>query len=129
MITDKMQMLAAARAKVAELERAISADLNHELAALPSQYGFENAAAFIAAVRKAARGRVNGRRGARHAGAAGRNAPKKRTRAKITEETRKEVKKLVEGGKTAREVANIVGISEPSVANIKKALGLTRQRK
>jgi transposase len=39
------------------------------------------------------------------------------------------VKKLVQDGKTGSEVAKLVGISLPSVQNIKKALGLVKERK
>jgi DNA-binding CsgD family transcriptional regulator len=37
---------------------------------------------------------------------------------------RAEVKKLFEAGQTGAEIANAVGISLPSVQNVKKALGL-----
>ena len=53
----------------------------------------------------------------------------RRRRAKITNETRTQVKKLVEAGKTGAEIAKTVGISLPSVQNIKKALGLVQSRK
>ena len=48
--------------------------------------------------------------------------------AKITDQTRSEVKKLVEGGKTGAEIAKALKISLPSVQNIKKALGLVKAR-
>jgi hypothetical protein len=44
----------------------------------------------------------------------------------ITDETRAKVKALVEAGKTGAEIAAEVGISLPSVQNIKKALGLVK---
>jgi hypothetical protein len=53
----------------------------------------------------------------------------KRHRAVITDDTRKDVKKLVEAGKTGGEIAKVLGISLPSVQNIKKALGLVKAKK
>ena len=56
----------------------------------------------------------------------GRGGNGRRRRAKITDETRDELKKLVQAGKTGNEIAKTLGISLPSVQNIKKALGLVR---
>ena len=53
---------------------------------------------------------------------------RRRKRAKITDETREQVKKMVAEGKTGAEIAKTVGISLPSVQNIKKAAGLVNQR-
>jgi hypothetical protein len=53
---------------------------------------------------------------------------KRRKRSVITDETRSSVKKLVEGGKTGSQIAKALGISLPSVQNIKKALGLVKPR-
>ncbi|MGH7959273.1 MAG: helix-turn-helix domain-containing protein [Opitutaceae bacterium] len=127
MTSDKLQELTAARAKLAALEQSIAVELNQELAALPARYGFESPAAFIDAVRTAS-GKRRGRKpgSASAAPAAGK---RKRKRAKITDDTRAEVKKLVGAGKSAAEIAKAVGISEPSVANIKKALGLVRKKR
>jgi hypothetical protein len=127
MLTNSLKELADAKAKVAELETAVSAELNAALRALPSQYGFDSMAAFISAVRAA-----SGKRRGRKPGTAKAAAVKvagKRKRAKITDAMRDEVKKLVEAGKTAKEIAKAVGISQPSVANIKKALGLVGKKK
>jgi hypothetical protein len=67
------------------------------------------------------------------AGAAKTTAPakgkKRRTRAVVTDATRGEVKQLVEAGKTGAEIAKAVGVSLPTVQNIKKALGLVLKRK
>ncbi len=52
----------------------------------------------------------------------------KSARAIITDGTRVEVKKLVEAGRTGHEIAKAVGISLPSVQNIKKQLGLVRRK-
>ena len=49
--------------------------------------------------------------------------------AAITDAVRAEVKALVKAGKTGSQVAKALGISLPSVQNIKKALGLVRKSK
>lgn len=54
---------------------------------------------------------------------------RRRKRAKITEETRAKVKELVAAGKTGSEIAKTLGISLPSVQNIKSAAGLVNKRK
>lgn len=122
MVTDKIKELEATKARVAKLEQTIASQLNKELAALPGQYGFASVDAFCKAV-KAAGGKRRG--SAKSAGATGK---KRRKRSVITDETRAEVKKLVEAGKTGAEIATAVGISLPSVQNIKKALGLVAKK-
>ena len=121
MVTSKIKELEAARAKVAALEQAIATELKKELATLPAKFGFESTAAFIAALRAATgkRGKVGGAP----------KAGKRRKRAVITDETRASVKKLVEAGKTGGAISKALGISLPSVQNIKKALGLVKNRK
>jgi hypothetical protein len=130
MVTDKIKALAAARAKLASLEQSLADELNKELASLPARYGYQSAADFAKAV-TAAGGGGKGRRG-RKAGVAGAakaaGGKKRRTRAVITDETRAQVKKMVSDGKTGAEIAKSVGISLPSVQNIKKALGLVKKR-
>ncbi len=132
MVTDKLKELEAARAKLASLEQSIQSELAKELAALPAKYGFESADDFLEAVRAAtgAGGKRGRRAGARGRPAGGRGGPgkKRRTRAVITDETRAQVKKLVEAGKTGGEISKSLGISLPSVQNIKKALGLVKER-
>jgi DNA-binding NarL/FixJ family response regulator len=134
MVTDKLKTLAQAKAKVAELEKSITAELNQELAALPGKFGFDDVAAFVDAVRSASRssgskGKPRGRRPAAAAAAPASTGGKRRKRAIITSETRSKVKSLVEAGKTGAEIARSVGISLPSVQNIKKDLGLVKSRK
>lgn len=119
MIANKLKEIEAARAKLEALEAAHVAEQQKELAGLPAQYGFPTVNAFIKAVKAATGG-----------GYAGKGSGKKRrTRAVITDATRAEVKKLTEAGKTGAQIAAAVGISIPSVQNIKKALGLVKERK
>ena len=126
MITKKMQQLEAAKAKIANLENAIAAELNKEFAALPAKFGFSDVKSFLKAVKSAAGGKRRGKAVKSTKKSAG--GKKRRTRAVITDATRAEVKKLVEAGKTGGQIAKSVGISLPSVQNIKKALGLVKKR-
>ena len=131
MLSNKLKELAATRAKLASLEQSLAGELNRELSSLHSQYGFESVEEFIKAVRAAANGGStgggNGRRTASGAAKTAGAAPKKRKRAVVTDETRAGVKKLVTAGKTGGEIAKELGISLPTVQNIKKALGLVRK--
>jgi hypothetical protein len=133
MITDKIKELEALKQKAAALEEAVAEERQRVLAALPKEYGFDNIDDFVDAVLEASggrrgatrrRGRPPGRAATGRRGKTGR-AP----RATITDETRAQVKKMVEAGKTGSEIAKAVGISLPSVQNIKKALGLVQARK
>lgn len=128
MVTQKIKELAANKAKVAALEKSIATELTRELAGLPAQYGFADINDFIAAV-KAAAGKGGKAKGKAKAVAAKAPAAKRRKRAVITAETKAKVKALVEGGKTGSQIAKEVGISLPSVQNIKKELGLVKARK
>lgn len=127
MITNRIKQLSTARAKVAKLERSIAAELNSELAVLPEKFGFDSLATFVAAVR-AASGKRRGRRAGKVAPATKPKSGKRRKRATITDAMRAEVKKLTEAGKTGNEIAKAVGISLPSVHNVKKALGLVGKK-
>ncbi len=124
MVTNKLKELQAARVRISSLEQSIANELQAELAALPAKYGFASAAAFAAAVKAAGKGRKRGAAKAATGGAGG----KRRKRAIITDATRASVKKMVEAGKTGAEIAKGLGISLPSVQNIKKALGLVKKR-
>ncbi|MBL9206360.1 MAG: helix-turn-helix domain-containing protein [Opitutaceae bacterium] len=120
---DKLNQLEAAKAKLAEMEQTISAERMTALANLPSEYGYSDLNSFIKALKSAQRD--GGRRKARVKVAL---KSAKRTRAKITDETKSQVKTLVEEGKTGAEIAKALRISLPSVQNIKKALGLVKPR-
>lgn len=113
--TNISAQLAAARAKVAKLEAAAAQVRNQELAKLPAKLGFSNMAALIEALKAI--------------GSSKAVTPVKRKRGKVTPETRIELKKLVEAGKTGVEIAQVLGVSLPTVQNIKKELGLVRTTK
>lgn len=124
-MVDKLKELEAARAKLAALEASIADERTAELRALPAKFGFADASAFLKAFTAA----VGKRRGRKPGSKNAAPKPAKRTRAKVTDETRAEVKKMVEAEKTGSEIAKDLGISLPTVQNIKKALGLVRKTK
>jgi hypothetical protein len=125
MVTKQIKQLEAAKANLARLETAVSRHLQKELAGLPRAYGFDSLKSFFRAVTAAAGGKSRGP--AKAPKAAG--GKKRRKRAVITDATRAAVKKLAEAGKSGAEISKEVGISLPSVQNIKKALGLVKARK
>jgi DNA-binding NarL/FixJ family response regulator len=118
---NKLKRLEETKAKMAALLEELATELNKELRTLPKKYGFANVDDFVRAVKAAAGG---GKRAGRPSG----TGKSRRKRAVITDETRAEVKKLVAAGKTGGQIASQLGISLPSVHNIKKALGLVKAR-
>jgi hypothetical protein len=124
-----IKALKAKQQRIARQQAALEAKFNAQLAALPAQFDFKSAADFIAAF-KAATGA--GGASVKPASKAKRGRPagakSRRKRTKITDEIRAQVGDLVKAGKTNEEVAKTVGISAPSVQNIKKALGLVKAR-
>ena len=115
------------KAKMAALEKSIAKGLGKELATLHKKFGFASLAEFIKALKVSA-GSGPRRKGRRGRPAKATDKVKRRKRAVITDETRASVKKLVEAGKTGSQIAKSLGISLPSVQNIKKALGLVKAR-
>jgi DNA-binding NarL/FixJ family response regulator len=137
MFNDQLAKLEKAKADLQQLESKISAERAAALAKLPSDFGFASLELFIAALKDAAKngGKLKGKasRGAKSGAAkapkaAATKAVKVGKRAKITDETRAQVKVLSEQGKTGEEIAKALGISAPSVQNVKKALGLVKSR-
>ena len=122
MVTDKIKQLADYQQKVEKLKQTVAGQLKQELASLYKKYGFESPLALIKAIKDS----VGGKRAARGPKPAG---GKKRKRAKITPEVKQKLKAQVEAGKTGTEIAKSLGISLPSVQNIKKELGLVKARK
>lgn len=120
MPNDNIKELAAARAKVAALEKTIAKETKQKLAKLPSEFGFDSMSAFIAALKEVS--------GLSKGGKAGRGGKVRAKRAKITPELKEKVKELVKAGKTGALIAEELGISLPSVQNIKKEFGLVKKR-
>lgn len=118
MSKDTVQTITETRKKLAKLEQKLHA----ELAKLPAKYGFKSAEEFLAAFRSATSGKPS-------ASTKGPKSSKRKARVEITDEIRAKVKKLLDDKKSGSEIADAVGISLPSVQNIKKALGLVKKRK
>jgi hypothetical protein len=115
MVTKKIRALHKYEQLVEALRREIDL-VRHELRTLPGKHGFGSMAAFIKELRRAEKG--GGTRGTG-----------RRKRAKITPETKQKVKALVAAKKTGKKIAAQLGISLPSVQNIKRELGLVKKRR
>lgn len=126
MLTENIKELEAAQAKVEELRKKIDGERLAELAGLPEKYGYTSLSAFVKALKEAAGPSSSKGKGRRKSAKVVKAGP--RRRAKITDETRAQVKQLVEAGKTGSEIAAALEISLPSVQNIKKAMGLVKAR-
>jgi hypothetical protein len=107
------------RSKVAALEKKLRKQQS-KLLALPEKFGFKSVDEMIVAMRSAAK--ESG-----HVAVSGAKKPR-RKRATINAETEAKVKALVEKGDTGSKIAAAVGISVPSVAKIKKRLGLVGKK-
>ena len=122
MVTDKIKQLAEYQQRVDRLKKTVAGQIKQALASLHTKYGFESPQDLIKAIKESA----GGKRAARGPKPAG---TRKRKRAKITPEIKQKLKSQVEAGKTGTEIAKALGISLPSVQNIKKELGLVKARK
>jgi hypothetical protein len=125
MVTKQIKELEITKAKIVALEKSIAKRLKKELSTLHDKYGFSSLSEFLRALKGAAGG--SSRKGAKGKAPKSSGA-KRRKRSVITDETRSAVKKLVESGKTGSQIAKSLGISLPSVQNIKKAQGLVKSR-
>lgn len=134
---DQIAELEKAKAKLAQAEAKLSADRVAALSKLPSDYGYANLNDFIKALKDAeGKGAKKSKTAKASKGAKAPKAPKapkaaqdaKGKRAKITDEVKAKVKALAEAGKTGQEIAKELGISQPSVQNIKKAFGMVKAR-
>ncbi len=146
MAIDVIKQLEAAKAKVAELENSLEKEIKQKLSRLHAEFGFSDLESFIKALKYAAGASRPGRKPGRPAKAAkaakveapkapkAEKAPKaagkkRGKRARLTPELKAQVKALVEAGKTGAVIAKELGISLPSVQNIKKEFGLVKARK
>jgi hypothetical protein len=119
MAKNKFVELESLKKQVALLEKQL-VKRQRKLLALPGKYGFKTVGDFVAALQAAGKAAGGAFKEAQGEG--------KRKRAKITPETKAQVKSMVADGKTGAEIADKLGISVPSVANIKKELGLVKKR-
>ncbi len=140
MFNEQLAKIEKAKAEIAAAEAKLAADRVAALARLPSEFGFDDLNAFLKAVKDAygkggKAAKAKGKPGRKPKAAGVVKAPKapkakggKGKRAKITDEIKAQVKLLAEQGKTGQEIAKALGISAPSVQNIKKAFGLVKAR-
>jgi len=127
MVTDIKQEIAIAKAKVAELEGFLKNQ--GKLARLPFDFGYADLKSFIKALKRAAGAKPARAAKAAKAAKAPKAAKAKRgKRARITPEMKEAVKASVMAGKTGAAIAKELGISLPSVQNIKKEFGLVKAR-
>lgn len=118
MVTKKLQSLAKYQRIVASLEKQL-AETQRKLRGLPAKHGCRTMNEFIAALRAANDGK---------AGFITKAGRPRAPRTKITPEMKQKLKTLTQAGKTGAEIAKQIGISLPSVHNIKKELGLVKKR-
>jgi hypothetical protein len=125
MVTKQIKELEATKAKIVVLEKSIAKRLHRELASLHKTYGYGSLNEFVKALKAStgAHGKTRRFKPSKSVAKA-----KRRKRAIINDDTRANVKKLVEAGKTGSQIAKALSISLPSVQNIKKALGLVKPR-
>jgi hypothetical protein len=126
MLIEVVKELEAAKAKVAELQQSLDKELTEKLTRLPAEFGFSDLDSFIKALKSTAGPRP---RKPRAKSAKKPKAGKSGKRARITPEVKAQVKALLGQDKTGAEIAKEIGISLPSVQNIKKELGLVKARK
>ena len=115
-MADPLTAIAEYKKKIAYLEKQLAKD-NRKLLALPAKLGYKDVGELINALQIAAGISVSPTKS---------TSKSKRTRAKITPEIKAKVKALVKDGKTGKQIASLLGISVPSVQNIKKELGLVQ---
>jgi Homeodomain-like domain len=125
--TDQIAELEKAKAKIAQAEAKLTADRVAALAKLPGDYGYDNLNIFIKALKSAA-GKAGKGKKSKAAKAPKEDKLAKRTRAKITAELKAEVIAAVQAGKSGAEISKALGLSLPSVQNIKKEAGLVKAR-
>ena len=123
----ELKKLLAVRQKLSAIEAKLGKKMQREMASLPEKYGYSSMESFIAALKE-----LNGGGGSAGSGvgkAVRGKAKGKRSRGKVTEEIRQKVKEMVEADRTGAEIAAAVGLSLPTIQNIKKSLGLVKARK
>ena len=115
--------LAEYQQEVARLQKGL-VKFNRKLATLPAKYGFKSMDEFIEALKAAGEGAAGKGQGAKGKVRKART----RKRAKITPEVKEKVKVMVKEERTGAEISKQLGLSLPSVQNIKKELGLVKKR-
>ena len=128
MVQQKIKELARLKAAAAKLETQVAVERIEALASLPEAYGYADLKSFIKALKVSAGTKRKGKPGRKAKAPKVKKVKAKRTRAKITPEIKEQLKALVTEGLTGSAIAKKLGISLPSVQNIKKELGLVKAR-
>jgi len=125
---DQLNQLTAAKAKLAAQEQAIFQEREQALAKLPASHGYADLNSFIKALKAAAGAPRKGKKVGKAVKAPKAEKPAKRVRAKITPELKQQVIAAIQEGKSGAEIVKALGISLPSIQNIKKEAGLVKAR-
>ena len=120
-----VKALEKARKAVEKLEK----EMSRNLSSLPKKLGFDSMADFIAALQEIDGGSGSGSNKRGRPDDPSKSSSRKRKGGKVTAEIGRKAEKMFEAHKTAREVAEAVGLSLPTVNLIKKRLGLVNKRK
>lgn len=114
---------------MAKAQAALEQEQQHILRSLPALVGFDSAGALARALEKLAYPHYNRRKShaAKQPRAAKPSGKRHKKRAILTDAIRAKTIQLLKSGTGGAEVAKAVGISLPSVQNIKKAAGLVKQ--
>ncbi|MDX2187391.1 MAG: helix-turn-helix domain-containing protein [Opitutaceae bacterium] len=132
MVIKSLKELKAAKARVEKLEKEVATALEQRLSRLPDELGFDSIEELVAALRSVSGKGSTVKRGrkpkAKPAAKGGSRKAARGRRARITPEMKEQVKSMVNEGKSGAEIAKSLGISLPSVQNIKKAFGLVKAR-
>ena len=121
MLTSQLKELAKAKAKVVDLESAISKNRKKQLEKLHADLGFDSRESLISALRSLGKGGGARARASKPRGKKGRHK-----RTTITPELRTKIEAAVRAGGKGIAVAKKFDVSLPTVQNIKRAAGLTR---
>ena len=128
MFNEQIAKLEKAKSELLQMEAKLAAERIAALAKLPSEFGFTSLGDFIKALKLSVRGSGNAITKAKKKATTVDARVTKGKRVKITEEIKQQVKILVEQGKTGHDIASELGISAPSVQNIKRTLGMVKVR-
>ena len=111
------------RDALAKAEKKVSLQLAKELAELPARFGYDDPSDLCVAITEA---QANAKRsgGAKRKAA----APKVKKRGKVTPHAIATIKKH-DGKRTAKELAKMTGLSKPTIAALRKRLGLVKPHK
>lgn len=123
------EKIAKLREELAALEAQASKERENTLKSLPAAAGCKTMEELVLLLVPFTKLRVVQQRKQKNSDTAPAGEKKGGKRAKVTEEMKKEMEKLLRGGEmTAKAIADKMGVSMPTVNTLKKSLGLTKAR-